>query len=41
MFGEKFSQQKKAEYQMPQPKFYGIIFSQDSITISQQLLDPR
>ncbi|CAD0171276.1 protein of unknown function [Streptococcus thermophilus] len=32
MFGGELSQQKKAKCQMPQPKFYGIIFSQDSIT---------
>ena len=41
LLGGEFPQKKKAECQMPQPLFRVIIFSQDSITISQQLLDPR
>lgn len=41
LFGGELSQKKKAEYQMPQPEFRGIVFPQDSITISQQQLDPR
>lgn len=39
LFGEEFSQQKKAECQMPQPEFRGIVFPQDSITIWLLLLD--